>query len=200
LVLSLSAAPALAGTISSVGIYSFSSEFARDGWDLRATHLVDGSGLAGGSHGSCWVTNTCWQNDPAVDGAFPVSVTFDLGAVYLLGSIHVWNGYWADEESGRGANSVEILTSFDAGAWDNRGTFSFPMAPATLGEYTGFEIPGLNWAGTRYVQFNILSIHGSSTCGTCASLSEVRFSDVPEPGTLLLIGCGLMTLAVLRRR
>lgn len=203
LILSFCSLPVFAGTISSVSIYSSSSEFNMDGWDLRAIHLVDGSGLTGDSHGSCRENATCWQNNPYVE-SLPGSVTFDLGAVYALGSIHVWNGYWGDYESARSANSVKILTSSNAGTWDDRGTFSFPMAPTTSGVYTGFEIGDLNWAGTRYVQFNILSNHGGGSCGTCVTMNEVQFSSldsqVPEPGALLLTGCGLIALAFLRRR
>jgi len=181
-----------AGLITGVTINSFSSEVNGDsGWNLQAVHLVDGSGLSGGFHGDCHENGTCWQN--GYFGGIPAWVIFDLNDAYTVDSIHIWNGYWADYESGRSANSVEISTSDNLSDWTDRGTYQFPMAPDFTTNYAGFELGGLGWSDTRYVRFVINSNYGGGSCGGCVTMAEVQFfgasdgSEIPEPGTIWLV-------------
>jgi hypothetical protein len=173
------------------------------GWDLRAIHLVDGSGLAGNVHGSCYDNATCWQTN--VDGP-AATLVFDLGATYTLDSIQIWNGYWANFQSARGMNQFRLLTSPDLTAWADRGLFTAPAAPTTPASYTGFTLDTLSWAATRYVELRILSNHGGGDCPACTTLSEIAFdgveetSAVPEPSTAVLLAGSLAAAALFRRR
>lgn len=195
--------PVLAGPISGVSIYSVTSEFTQSGWDLRAIHLVDGSGLTGGAHGSCYDNATCWQTNVDGPGA---TIVFDLGGVYTLDSIQVWNGYWANFQSARGMNQFRLQTSADLSGWTDRGLFNAPMAPTVPDTYTGWILDTLSWAGTRYVEMEIISNHGGGDCAACTTLSEILFSEpddigeVPEPAAAVLLGWGFGALWILKRR
>lgn len=171
-------------------------------WDLRAVHLVDGSGLTGDVHGSCRATNTCWQN--GAPGLVPATIVFDLEGAYEVTSMHIWNGYWADFESPRSANSVVISTSSNLSDWVSQGTFQFEEAPSVPTVYTGFDVGGLDWQNTRYVKFDINSNYGGGTCPGCITMAEVQFSGdaagaVPEPGSLALVAAASMALLWYRR-
>jgi hypothetical protein len=192
-----------AGLISGVAINSFSGETYEDVWDMRAIHLVDGSGLIGGVHGSCYENGNCWQN--GFWGGLPAWVVFDLNGVYTVDSMHVWSGYWANFESARSPNEVVISTSLNLADWVGRGTFQFPMAPDTATSYTGFEFGSLGWGSTRYIRFNINSNYGGGSCSGCVTMAEVQFSggagaeEVPEPKTITLVAAGAL-LSWWRRR
>jgi hypothetical protein len=191
--------------ITGVTIYQVSGETYQNGWDMLAIHLVDGSGLTGDVHSSCYENSNCWQN--SYWGGLPSGVTFDLNDTYTLDSIHVWNGYWGNGESARSAYEVYISTSPNASDWTLRGIYYFPMAPDTPATYTGFVLDSLGWQDTRYVDFWIKSNYGGSSCGGCITMAEVQFSspgesggEVPEPGAFALAGAGAAALLWLRRR
>lgn len=194
---------ALAGPIAGVSIASVSGEAVGAPWDLRAIHLVDGSGLTGDLHGTCYDQNTCWQN--GFGGLVPATIVFDLGATYDLASMHVWNGYWGNFQSGRGAHEVDVSTSSDLSLWIDQGTFNFPEAPTTVTDYAGFDVPDLAWAGARYVRFQINSNWGGGDCGSCITMSEVQFfqaagqGEAPEPATVVLAAGALACLWWRRR-
>jgi len=194
---------AWAGMIGGDSINYVSGEAIGAPWDLAAIHLLDGSGLTGDVHGDCYATNTCWQN--GFGGAVPAIIIFDLGASYTLTSMHIWNGYWANYQSGRGANQVEISTSGDLLTWDARGTFTFPEAPVEPASYTGFTLDSLGWAGAQYVRFQIDSNYGGGDCGSCISMNEVQFfsdsdGQVPEPASIALVAAGLAAGFLFRAR
>jgi hypothetical protein len=204
-ILLAAALPGLAGLITGVTITA-SSTFSDMSWDLAAVHMVDGSGLtdtaSGLAHGTCYANHTCWQGTHTAAAA---TLTFDLGADYNLGSLHVWNGYWGNYESGRGASSVEIFTlTTGPGYWIDRGAFQFEEAPtSTESPYLGFDITA-GWTGTRYIRFDIGGNYGGGSCGGCTTVNEVRFfsadAAVPEPSTLLLVAGALAALRCFRRR
>lgn len=195
-----------AGVITGVTINSVSGEMNGDyGWDMRAIHLVDGSGLSGGVHGSCRENGTCWQN--GYYGVLPAWIIFDLDQEYTLDAIHVWNGYWGDFESARSANSVTISTSTNLSDWLARGTYQFPMAPTSTTDYAGFELGELGWDGVRYVRFDITSNYGGGSYSGCVTMAEVQFfelaeggAEIPEPATLSLVPIAGALMWLRRRR
>lgn len=190
-----------ATTITGVSIYSVSNEYVGAPWDLRAIHVVDGSGLSGDSllHAQLNTsTNNSWQTST---GGGTANIEFDLGAVYDLEDLHIWNLNFYSPYNGRGAKSVNIYTSLDATNWTLEENREFSMASGLDGD-TGFHVNALNWADARYVQFDILSNWGGFDNAGHVGLSEVRFfgNAVPEPARVLLLLSGLAGTMLRRRR
>ena len=206
LVVSLGAVSADAEVITGVTIDSVSSEWSAIG--RGAINTVNGSGLSGGIHDTTvenmWLTTS---------GNETPDITFDLGATYDLGSIHVWNYNEFDTWSTRGLNSVHIYVSPDdnaanlAALTDGGGThnFTFPQAlpndpvVPTAGfdvDFTGVTNMSL-LSSVRLVRFDAQSNHGA---GNFAGLSEVQFSPIPEPSTFALAALGLLSLGLVTRR
>jgi hypothetical protein len=167
-----------------------------------ATNLVNGSGLSGGTHG----TNPweMWLSAASV----PQSVVFDLGSVYNVTQLNVWNynegGDWAGGPLvDIGSNAVTVtygttLSGFTLGGSTGTVGAITTFAKATgLATYTG-ETFSTSF-NARYVKFDISSNYGHPAYQN-AALSEVQFTGiaVPEPSAALLGGLGM--LALLRRR
>lgn len=156
-------------------------------------NVVDGSGLSsyttGATHAAGVPTNA-W----AATGPQTGTITFDLGGVFALDGMAVWN---FNANSLYGINGLTIDGSLDG----------ISYAPIS-GAPTNFAI-GANLAAelaelfsftttTQFVRFNVASSHR----GTGIGLSEVMFtgSAVPEPSTLAILGLCLAGLAASRRR
>lgn len=195
----LGSLPAAASVISGVTVTA-SSQFTDFPWSLRADNLVNGNGLSAGAHTTCYDFNTCWQNNAT---GFPDYLVFDLGSLYTVDNIHIWNGYWGNYQSGRSARTVDMLTSTDGTTWAAQGAFILAEAPTdTSNPYFGFDLisapDSLGWADTRFVQFVLLDNWGGGDCGGCVTMAGVQFSSadstVPEPASmsLLLLGAALV--------
>ena len=199
---------AYAAPIAGVTVESVSSEFDAYGWDLRAIHVVDGSGLTGGLHSQ--ITYPAGQSWQTISQTGTGQIVFDLGAAYSLGSMHIWNLNFYAPYNGRGAKDVAISISSDLDDWDAMGTFSFSMANGSADGDPGFDILlSEAWEAARYVKFDILCNWGGADNAGHVGLSEVQFfaaeqgpgpTPAPEPATMLLLGLGLAGLAGLRKR
>ncbi len=196
------AGSAVAAPIAGVTVESVSSEFVAYGWDLAASHVVDGSGLSGGLHDViAYPGSNSWQT---ISQSGTANIVFDLGALYDLGSLHVWNLNFYAPYNGRGAYSVDILTSTDNSVWSSTGNYIFAMATGVTGD-PGFDIDASAWDLARYVQFDIKSNWGGYDNAGHVGLSEVQFfagnpTATPEPSTLVLAALGLAGALVMRRR
>ncbi len=194
-------APAAAGTIVPVGVTA-SDTFSFFG-QYRAVNLINGSGLTGATHdagfANMWMTNL---------GVNQASLTFDLGDVYALNGVSLWNynfGNPAEFMSTilRGVKDFSIFVSRD-------GTSYARALDARLALGTGQALAAQNFtlAGeARFVRIDILSNHAEGTYAErdwASGLSEVRFSGnaVPEPATwaMMVAGFGLAGAGLRRRR
>lgn len=185
--------------IAGVTIHSVSSEAVVSGWDLNATHLVDGSGLLG--YPPVHMQNTfsnqnSWQT---ISQTGTGNVQFDLGSTFDLDHLQVWNLNFYSPYNGRGARSVDIYTSTDAITWTFAENREFPMASGADWD-AGFEIDAREWDDARYVQFDIRSNWGGTDNAGHVGLSEVIFHMVPEPSAMGLIAAALLSFGVRRRR
>jgi hypothetical protein len=155
-----------------------SSEIAAP-YDRKDDYIVDGSGLTAGSHsqgaeGSAWLSsgNGFGGIDP------DPSVTFDLGAVYVIDSFNVWNYNEAGFLS-RGVNSVSVEYGTTAGLGSTvAGITNFAQATGLAG-YTGEAFDTFTPFSARYIKFDINSNHGDGN--SFYGLSEVQFYGYPDP-------------------
>ncbi len=167
-----------ADIVSNVSIYSVSSEYTSAPWDLRAIHIVDGSGLSGSPAGHA-LTDTSGNSWQTISQTGSGDIQFDLGKVCQITNVHVWNLNFAAPYNGRGANQVTIRTSTNASTWNTEGTYSFTQASGVPGDL-GFDIITTGWKAARYVNFQILSNFGGADNAGHVGLSEVQFTVAPE--------------------
>lgn len=106
-------------------------------------------------------------------------IEYDLGDIYLLDNLHVWN-YNAANATERGFRTVAVDYSLDGIFWLEAGIFTWDAASGKT-DYSGFDWNALRGLGTRYLLFTAISNYG----GTCSGLSEVQFDvfSCPETGT-----------------
>ncbi len=170
-----------ASVITNANIYSVSSEYTLAPWDLRAIHVVDGSGLSGApaSHAVTDSSGNSWQT---ISQTGTGDIQFDLGGVYQLTNVHVWNLNFYAPYNGRGAYQVTIRTSTNGSAWATEGTYAFAPASGLAGD-PGFDINPAGWQAARYVEFQILNNFGGPDNAGHVGLSEVQFSAVFESTT-----------------
>ena len=148
-------------------------------------HLVDGSGLSAGSHGTHY--GDMWLSE------FGASATlrFDLGRAYRLSGMHVWNynqvGGTGVPMTNRGVRTADVYVSV-TGIGDptsNADQWTLLSDDLPLPEATGdpgyagmpYELPARGIAA-RYVMLTDMTNWG----GTHTGLSEVQFSHLgPVP-------------------
>jgi hypothetical protein len=133
---------------------------------------VDKSGLnAAGQHGTDMAT--MWLSAYGADT--PVWLQYDLGRVYKLQDMWVWN-YNVEFEQflGMGIQNATIEYSIDAAHWTTLGSFDFAQGISAPDYDHNTTIPFGGVAG-RYVKITVNSNYGGPQTG----LSEVRFYYFP---------------------
>lgn len=176
------------------------------GFNRLAIYAVNGAGLLTATEHENFPNGFMWLSTAPGFGGLDASPYFqvDLGAVYALDNIHVWN-YNEVGEIARGVNSVTVLSSTTDATLAtniNQGTTTIAIANGT-DNYTGVN---LLLAGNpvsftaRYIRFQINSNHGDT--GPFYGLAEVQFFGVPvpEPSAFVLMLFGMCALRVVRKR
>ena len=159
-----------------------------------AGNLIDDSALSGTAPHTIGDThtgnapNTGWLSSGAT---LPQTVTFDLGSSYLLTNMHIWQ-YGHPSVNYSKDIKVQFSTTGTGGVFGGDVDITLAIGAATVSAQT-FAIPSIT---ANAVKFTITSSSGGN--GNYVGLSEVKFSAIPEPGSALLGGLGLLML--LRRR
>jgi PEP-CTERM motif len=135
-------------------------------------------------------------------GTTSASVTYDLGALYTIGRLALWN----EESSGIGL--LDLYGSTDGVNFSALSLGLLPTDnPVDNGNSTIYGADVFSWAAQslRYVRFDMSRCPQDDPAGfqACA-IGEVAFSTadvaVPEPGALALMSLGLLGAALAGRR
>ena len=96
---------------------------------------------------------------------------YDLGDVYVLDSIYIWNhNVWG--ETGMGVKNIMIDYSVDQVNWVSAGPFEIEKASGSW-KYQGEMGPSLNNGQAQYVVISVLSTHSEDSA--CAGVGEFQF-------------------------
>lgn len=140
------------------------------------------------SHGTT-TSGFMWTSE----GEFQSQITFELGQVYALTDVHLWNSNSGDND--RGVQDVDVSFSTDGSTFSNTEQLTFAQGPNSI-SYTGETVSFSGTQNASFVRFDIVSTYG----GNLSEISEVRFIAVPEPGSLALLASGGLLMLSRRRR
>lgn len=98
-------------------------------------------------------------------------ILYDLGKVYPLGIMHIWNlNIPGEENSGIKSMVVDYLLDEENSEWQNLGTFEVDKGPGSS-IYEGKEVTDWEGAQARYVLLTFPENYG----GNCTGFSEIKF-------------------------
>jgi len=179
--------------------------------NLHPDSLLNGNGLDvnGPDTHSLTASNNMWQSDAGAQE--DQWVVFDLGAVYDLTSMKVWNfneggntgPNFGNQDYNQASGTKDVLlrgSDTIPGDWNSMpdlGTYQIALAAGD--DTTAFgTVLNVNANSIRYL---LLDVQSSWDVGNYpwVGLSEVRFTEVPEPTTLVLLGLGLPWLRKKRK-
>ena len=177
------------------------------------SNAIDGSGLSASlavvtdapvpatwpTHNNNWA-DEWWEGG---DNGTPW-MGFDLGDVYEISGLYLWNDAADGAVGGQGIKSFTVKVSSDAtepADWSlisSIGSFSAAAGEATT--VTGEEFTLGSAADARWVRIDIASVHGNQIGSYSPIIGEIRFIAIPEPGSLALGLLGLGAVILRRRR
>ena len=187
-----------------------------------ASKTTDESGLNTGTGEHSTGNKLGWFSNNTAGLAGTHWIQWDLGALYTLSSIQVWNMNQSTAYTYEGINQVDIYTSSVLAPGDPEGAgaanWTLLKADAVFSEatgandYTGFDLAteiGTALPGTdvQWVRFEIDTTfyNGTQAQADRTGMAEIQFkgveaSPVPEPSAIVLTVMGLIGICLCRRR
>lgn len=219
LALAVFAGTANAAFIAGVTVAGHGTENTQGGGRYAEDTLGPGFNDATGEHDAN--ASNAWETAWSGRDVKAEWIAYDLGANYNLESFTYWNYNCSAGQTGRGIETCKIYVSSSASAtmpgdgsrvenpfdapytgWTQIWTGDFEEAPGIAG-YTGetpITLTGLPGADdVRLFGIDIVDnqMHNNSHH---VGLSEIRFTEVPEPATLALVLLGLPFVMRRKRR
>ena len=147
--------------------------------------------------------NTMWLSGPETFSG-NTWIAFDLGDVYTVSSMHVWNYNYhvAPVSYQRGIKDLTVQYSDDNINWTNAENMTFAKANASTG-YIGSDYALTTQITTQYIRFLISSnYYADMVTNNIVGLQEVRFvgTTVPEPMTLAVLAIGGVGCLIRRKK
>ena len=138
--------------------------------------MIDGSGWEESFPGNgvyVHTNNVFAAGNCMWNGAADAALGFDLGKVYHVSGIYLWNYNEGNGYNRRGVRDVEITYSADNKEFSPPVKYTFEMAPGTE-DYKGQAVPFPKPVSARYFRWKILSNYGS---GEASGIAEARFAN-----------------------
>lgn len=196
----------LAFAIPIAGLVNTGAGFASDAQDTNyALSVVSGTTSAGpfgyvsdgvgfpdaspwiaGNATSAWLTptiNEAQSFDPSLNGVYRWRLTFDIGAMFDPATAY-FNARWSTDNNGF------ILLN---------GNYLFDSASSGFGTWTNVSVSSGFVSGTNVLDFYVTNLALASGNPTGVRV-EFLDSNVPEPGTLALLGVAMAALGLRRRK
>ena len=155
---------------------------SQEGAGRSPRKLIDGSGWGETRPGSGVYVHTanvsadgnCMWNAGGRDGGLDARpwLVFDLGRLYRVNGVYVWNYNEAGQWAARGVKDVDVSASADGKTYAPVGALTFRRASGTNDE-RGQAVPLPAPVRARFFRFQVQSNYGGDVPG----LSEIRFSN-----------------------
>ena len=155
---------------------------------------------------SSWISFQADQLTGPVDGAsaapvYNYTTTFTVPSTYILSTVQIL-GRWSLDDYGKGnlnsvvtpfSDQLTIATHYSQAAFASQ---TFTISGLTLAANTLTFAVNNKWIGLGNINPTGLQVQFTGFVGTLAE----QGGQIPEPGTLVLLGGGLLALGFFRRR